>query len=50
MKILIVLLMLMLSGCGGGLMESALINAGTNLASSIVIDEVKGKSDCGKVE
>jgi len=40
----------MLSDCGGGLMESALINAGTNVASSIVIDEVKGKSDCGKVE
>jgi hypothetical protein len=48
MKILIV--PLMLSGCGGGVMESALINAGTNVASSIVIDEVKGKSDCGKVE
>ena len=49
MKILIV--PLMLSGCGGGGgMESALINAGTNVASSIVIDEVKGKSDCGKVE
>ena len=43
-------MLLMLSGCGGGLMESALINAGTNVASSIVIDEVKGKSDCGKVE
>ena len=31
--------MLMLSGCGGGVMKAALINAGTNVANSIVIDD-----------
>ena len=47
MKILL-LVTLLLGGCGGGLMETVAINAGTNLASKLVIDKVRG--DCGEIQ
>ncbi len=47
MKILL-LATLFLSGCGGGLMETVAINAGANIASKIVMDEVRG--DCGEIQ
>ena len=43
MKIILIATLL-LGGCGGGLMETVAINAGTNLASKLVIEEVRG--DC----
>ncbi len=47
MKILL-LATFLLGGCGGGLVETVAINAGTNLASKLVIEEVRG--DCGEIE
>ena len=43
MKILLIAT-LFLGGCSGGLMETVAINAGANIASKIVIEEVRG--DC----
>ena len=43
MKILLIVT-LFLGGCGGGLVETVAINAGANIASKIVIEEVRG--DC----
>ena len=47
MKILL-LATFLLGGCGGGLMETVAINAGANIASKIVMDEVRG--DCGEIQ
>ncbi len=44
----LLLITVFLSGCGGGLVETVAINAGTNLASKLVIEEVRG--DCGEIE
>ncbi len=51
MKILLIATLL-LSGCGGGLMETVALNAGSNLASSYVIEQVKGNGgECnGKID
>ena len=51
MKILLIATLL-LSGCGGGLVETVALNAGSNLASSYVIEQVKGDGgEChGKIE
>ena len=40
----LLLITVFLGGCGGGLMETVAINAGANLASKLVIEEVRG--DC----
>jgi len=47
MKIILIAT-LFLGGCGGGLVETVAINAGANIASKIVIDEVRG--DCGEIQ
>jgi hypothetical protein len=39
---------LLLGGCSGGLVETVAINAGANIASKIVMDEVRG--DCGEIQ
>ena len=43
MKILLIVT-LFLGGCGGGLVETVAINAGANIASKLVMEEVRG--DC----
>jgi len=46
---IILIATLLLGGCGGGgLMETVAINAGANIASKIVMDEVRG--DCGEIQ
>ena len=40
----LLLITVFLGGCGGGLVETVAINAGANIASKIVIEEVRG--DC----
>ena len=44
----LLLITVFLGGCGGGLVETVAINAGTNIASKIVMDEVRG--DCGEIQ
>ncbi len=44
----LLLITVFLGGCGGGLVETMAINAGANIASKIVMDEVRG--DCGEIQ
>ncbi len=44
----LLLITVFLSGCGGGLVETVAINTGANIASKIVMDEVRG--DCGEIQ
>jgi|TARA_R100001480_G_scaffold2652_1_gene7377 hypothetical protein len=44
----LLLITVFLGGCGGGLVETVAINAGANIASKIVMDEVRG--DCGEIQ
>ena len=44
----LLLITVFLSGCGGGLVETVAINAGANIASKLVMDEVRG--DCGEIQ
>jgi len=45
---IILIATLLLGGCSGGLVETVAINAGANIASKIVMDEVRG--DCGEIQ
>jgi len=40
----LLLITVFLGGCGGGLVETVAINAGANIASKLVMEEVRG--DC----
>ena len=40
----LLLITIFLGGCSGGLVETVAINAGANIASKLVIEEVRG--DC----
>ena len=40
----LLLITIFLGGCGGGLVETVAINAGANIASKLVMEEVRG--DC----
>ncbi len=50
MKILL-LATFLLGGCGGGLVETVTLNAGSSLVSNLLIDKMKGNEGCnGKIE